>query len=180
MAQRLTEAYEKGYADGVRMAEQMTWQGTPIGSLLKDSGYRPDRDRRAAYKEGFKQALEEVASVEAMSWRERRGLAKGRDLPTFPGGALQSGEKTLRYHNLLSQTSGSGVAVRPRAEAILDNVVWLISQLDDKGLKEGQDLPFLEMAKAASVLRPLQARPSSSTGWLHNEQTAIPHRGSCQ
>ena len=57
MAQNAQEAYEQGYADGLSMAEQMRWQGTPIGTFLKRSRYRPDQDHRVAYNIGFKQAM---------------------------------------------------------------------------------------------------------------------------
>ncbi len=58
------EAYKKGYADGSRMAEQMRWQGTPIGNVLKGSCYEPDRDFHAAYDDGFKQAMDAASRVE--------------------------------------------------------------------------------------------------------------------
>ena len=57
MAQNAQEAYEQGYADGLSMAEQMRWQGTPIGTLLKGSRYRPAQDYRGAYNAGFKHAM---------------------------------------------------------------------------------------------------------------------------
>ena len=41
--------------------------------------------------------------------------------------------------------------MKQRTEEILENVVWFISQFDDATLKEVQHLPFLEMAKAASI-----------------------------
>jgi len=40
------------------------------------------------------------------------------------------------------------------AEEILENLVLLISLLDDDALEEVQDLPFLEMAKDVSITRP--------------------------
>ncbi len=41
--------------------------------------------------------------------------------------------------------------MKQQTEEILENVVWFISQFDDATLKEVQNLPFLEMAKAASI-----------------------------
>jgi hypothetical protein len=64
MAKNFQEAYEKGYADGQCLAEKMRWQGTPMGALLKGSGYQPDGTYRAAYDEGFKQAMEKAARIE--------------------------------------------------------------------------------------------------------------------
>lgn len=61
MARNSTEAYAQGYTDGQCMAEKMRWQGTPIGNLLKGSPYRPDRDYRVAYDEGFRQAMEDAS-----------------------------------------------------------------------------------------------------------------------
>lgn len=58
------EAYEDGYADGSRMAEQMRWQGTPIGNMLKGSCYSPDRHFHAAYDDGFKHAMDAACRVE--------------------------------------------------------------------------------------------------------------------
>ena len=48
------------------------------------------------------------------------------------------------------------------AEEILENVVMLISLLDDDALEEVQDLPFLEMAKDVSVARPPCNEPEFS------------------
>jgi hypothetical protein len=48
------------------------------------------------------------------------------------------------------------------AEEILENVVLLISLLDDDALEEVQDLPFLEMAKDVSVTRPPRSEPELS------------------
>ncbi len=45
------------------------------------------------------------------------------------------------------------------AEEILENVVALISLLDDDALEEVQDLPFLEMAKDVSVARSPRDEP---------------------
>lgn len=64
MAQNAQDAYEQGYADGLSMAEQMRWQGTPIGTLLKRSRYRPDQDYRVAYNTGFKHAMTASHRVE--------------------------------------------------------------------------------------------------------------------
>jgi hypothetical protein len=61
MTKSLQEAYESGYADGVFMAEQMRWQGTPIGNFLKGSAYRPDENYRATYDEGFRRAMEDAS-----------------------------------------------------------------------------------------------------------------------
>ena len=47
-----------------------------------------------------------------------------------------------------------GVAAMRSAEEILENLVLLISLLDDDALEEVQDLPFLEMAKDVSITRP--------------------------
>ena len=58
------EAYAKGYADGLRMAEQMRWQGTPIGNILKGSCYNPDRHFHADYNDGFKHAMDAACRVE--------------------------------------------------------------------------------------------------------------------
>ena len=58
------EAYAKGYADGLRMAEQMRWQGTPIGNILKGSCYNPDRYFHAEYNDGFKHAMDAACRVE--------------------------------------------------------------------------------------------------------------------
>src|SRR5215471_305966 len=58
------EAYENGYADGSRMAEEMRWRGTPIGNMLKGSCYAPDGHFPAAYDDGFKQAMDAACRVE--------------------------------------------------------------------------------------------------------------------
>jgi len=71
------EAYQQGYADGSRMAEQMRWQGTPIGNVLKGPCYKPDHEFRAAYDDGFKQAMYAASRVE---W-------------TFPSGTASSAEQ---------------------------------------------------------------------------------------
>jgi len=55
------EAYESGYADGVFMAEQMRWQGTPIGDFLKGPAYRPAQNHRATYDAGFKRAMQDAS-----------------------------------------------------------------------------------------------------------------------
>ena len=65
MESKAIEAYEKGYDDGRLVAEKMRWQGTPIGSLLKSSSYRPpDRDYRFEYDKGFKRAMENAGRSE--------------------------------------------------------------------------------------------------------------------
>ena len=71
-AQNPQEAYEKGYADGSRMAEQMRWQGTPIGNMLKGSCYDPDRHFHAAYNDGFRRAMDAASRVE---WSFPEGTA---------------------------------------------------------------------------------------------------------
>jgi hypothetical protein len=58
------EAYRRGYTDGSRMAEQMRWQGTPIGNILKGMRYQPDQEFRAAYDDGFRQAMHAASRVE--------------------------------------------------------------------------------------------------------------------
>jgi hypothetical protein len=63
-AQNSQEAYQRGYADGSRMAEQMRWKGTPIGFLFKGSCYAPDGEFHAAYDDGFKQAMNAASRVE--------------------------------------------------------------------------------------------------------------------
>ena len=37
------------------------------------------------------------------------------------------------------------------AEVVLQNVVWIVSQLDARGLAEMGDLPVLELAKHISI-----------------------------
>jgi len=56
------EAYRSGYVDGLRMAKKLRWQGTFLASLLKGSRYRPDRDYRAEYDEGFRQAMKDAST----------------------------------------------------------------------------------------------------------------------
>jgi hypothetical protein len=63
-AQNHQEAYQRGYADGSRMAEQMRWKGTPIGFLFKGSCYDPDGEFHAAYDDGFKQAMNAASRIE--------------------------------------------------------------------------------------------------------------------
>ena len=64
MAQSPGEAYEKGYADGLCLAEKMRWQGAPIGDLLKRFPRYPEQRYSAAYEEGFKQAMEDAGRLE--------------------------------------------------------------------------------------------------------------------
>lgn len=66
MVRGAIEAYEKGYADGVLMAEKMRWRGTPIGNLLKDLNYQPPQadDHRVEYDRGFKDAMEDAGRSE--------------------------------------------------------------------------------------------------------------------
>ena len=73
------EAYQQGYADGSRMAEQMRWQGTPIGNVFKGSCYQPDHEFRAAYDDGFKQAMHAASRVE---WTLPVGAASVEHLNT--------------------------------------------------------------------------------------------------
>lgn len=61
MTKNPQEAYESGYTDGAFMAEQMRWQGTPIGDFLKGSSYRPDEKHRTMYDEGFKRAMQDAS-----------------------------------------------------------------------------------------------------------------------
>lgn len=60
------EAYEKGYSDGKLTAEQMRWQGTPIGDLLKGPYYQPEAAYPAEYEAGFLHAMESAGRSE---WR---------------------------------------------------------------------------------------------------------------
>lgn len=64
MIRNLQEAYEKGYADGLCMAERMRWRGTPIGDFLKGSCYRPEREYRTTYDNGFRHAMRDAYRVE--------------------------------------------------------------------------------------------------------------------
>ena len=64
MTQNAKEAYDKGYTDGVSMAEQMRWQGTPIGNILKGTRYHPEETDRVAYDEGFRHAMTEAHRIE--------------------------------------------------------------------------------------------------------------------
>ena len=64
MTQNAKEAYDKGYTDGVSMAEQMRWQGTPIGNILKGTRYHPEETYRTAYDEGFRHAMIEAHRIE--------------------------------------------------------------------------------------------------------------------
>ena len=64
MAKSPKAAYRKGYADGLRMARRIRWQGTLVGILLRGARYQPDRDYRAEYDKGFRQAMEDTSVVE--------------------------------------------------------------------------------------------------------------------
>lgn len=64
MVQYPEGAYEKGYADGLCLAEKMRWQGTPIGDLLRRFPHHPERRKSAAYEEGFRQAMEDAGRLE--------------------------------------------------------------------------------------------------------------------
>ena len=64
MAKNSQQAYRNGYGDGLRMAKKMKWHGTFLGNLLLGSGYRPDREYREEYDEGFRQAMEDASAVE--------------------------------------------------------------------------------------------------------------------
>ena len=77
--------------------------------------------------------------------------------------------------------------MRRGAEEILENVVWFISQLDEETLKDVQNLPVLEMAKAAFLLTqvPLPQRSKiygALAGIIHKgtERNARPCAGSDQ
>lgn len=76
MTQNAQEAYEKGYADGVSMAEQMRWQGTPIGNILKGARYHPEKTYRAAYDEGFRRAMTAAHRIEWMPPTGREEVAQ--------------------------------------------------------------------------------------------------------
>ena len=64
MTQNAKEAYDQGYADGVSMAEQMRWQGTPIGNILKGTRYQPEAPYHAAYDDGFRHAMTKAHRIE--------------------------------------------------------------------------------------------------------------------
>jgi hypothetical protein len=68
------DAYQKGYVDGLRMAEQMRWQGTPIGNVLKGSCYAPDPDFPGVYADGFAQAMVGASRVEWDVFREKNQI----------------------------------------------------------------------------------------------------------
>lgn len=70
MAQSSTEAYAKGYADGLSMAEKMRWQGTPIGNLLSRFSPSPEPLYHAAYEEGFAQAMVASSRIEWLFAKE--------------------------------------------------------------------------------------------------------------
>jgi hypothetical protein len=46
------------------MAKRLRWQGTLIGNLLRGASYRPQRNYRAHYEKGFKQAMDDASVVE--------------------------------------------------------------------------------------------------------------------
>jgi hypothetical protein len=46
------------------------------------------------------------------------------------------------------ETDGS---LKVDAVSILENVIWIVRQLDDHGLEELRDLPVLELAKHISI-----------------------------
>lgn len=81
-AQSPREAYENGYADGSRMAEQMRWRGTPIGNLLKGSCYTPDEHFPTAYDDGFKRAMDAACRVE---WSFPIGASPSAEPPETVG-----------------------------------------------------------------------------------------------
>lgn len=60
----------------------------------------------------------------------------------------------------------------PTTNEILDNVVWLVNALDDEALNDVQDLPFLEMAQAITISRPLQ----KSSGAVQSPCKRVPPR----
>lgn len=73
MAKSPGQAYRNGYADGLRMAKKVRWQGTFIGALLKGSYYRPGEAYRVEYDTGFKQAMEDTSAVEWLPPEECEG-----------------------------------------------------------------------------------------------------------
>jgi hypothetical protein len=72
MVRSSAEAYEKGYADGLSMAETMRWQGTPIGDLLRRFPHKPEQRYRAAYEEGFAHAMAAASRAEWMFAKEAK------------------------------------------------------------------------------------------------------------
>lgn len=64
MVQHSEEAYEKGYTDGLCLAEKMRWQGTPIGDLLRRFPHHSERRDSAAYEDGFRQAMADAGRLE--------------------------------------------------------------------------------------------------------------------
>jgi len=72
MVHSSAEAYEKGYADGLSMAEKMRWQGTPIGDLLRRFPHRPEQQYRAAYEEGFSHAMAASSRLEWLFAKEAK------------------------------------------------------------------------------------------------------------
>jgi hypothetical protein len=73
MAKSPGQAYRNGYADGLRMAKKMRWQGTFLGALLKGACYRPEEAHRTEYDAGFKQAMEDTSAVEWLPPEEYEG-----------------------------------------------------------------------------------------------------------
>ena len=65
------DVYQKGYEDGCRMAEQMRWQGTPIGNVLKGPCYEPDADFPSVYADGFAHAMAGASRVEWALLKEK-------------------------------------------------------------------------------------------------------------
>lgn len=80
MIQNAEEAYKKGYTDGVSMAEQMRWQGTPIGNLLKGTRYHPEEAHRVAYDEGFRHAMVEAHRIEWTPPANREEISQQRSM----------------------------------------------------------------------------------------------------
>ncbi|MGE0824756.1 MAG: hypothetical protein AB7G75_36245 [Candidatus Binatia bacterium] len=68
------DAYQKGYDDGCRMAEQMRWQGTPIGNVLKGSRYDPDPEFPGVYADGFAHAMAGASRLEWQLLKEKNEL----------------------------------------------------------------------------------------------------------
>lgn len=64
MLQSPGEAYERGYTDGLCLAEKMRWQGNPISDLLKRFPHHAEQRSSAAYEEGFKQAMEDAGRLD--------------------------------------------------------------------------------------------------------------------
>jgi hypothetical protein len=64
MTKSAHDAYQKGYTDGVVMAEKMRWRGTPLGNFLQGVPYRPEANHRSVYDAGCKRVMEEASRGE--------------------------------------------------------------------------------------------------------------------